>query len=115
MKEKLKINLPHTLEVWEGSDYSGDRSVAGDERERILIGSEVKPVKIAEKKEPFEGNGTFEDRTWYLIVQNKKPIIVEQKIEYETYGYDIKQEHWEWVAYELPAAIKRENLVINEE
>jgi len=110
MKQKLKINLPHQLEVWEGTDFSGDSSVAGDERERILIGSEIKPIKIGEYKEQYTGNGIFSEKQWFLIIQKGKPMLIEQVITYHTYGYNIQEEEWTWEAYELPK-VKRENLI----
>jgi len=109
LKEKraqIKYNPPYSLEVWEGVDYSGDKSVAGDEREQIFIGSEIEPVEIGVYEEDYVGNGNFSKCTYYLIVQDSKPLLVEQWATYHTYGYNIEREEWEFKVYELPVAEK---------
>mgnify|MGYP000542393108 CR=1 FL=1 len=103
-KAQIKYNLPYSLEVWWGTDYSGDRSVAGDERERVLIGSEIEPIEIGVFEEDYIGNGSFSKCFYYLIQQDGKILLVEQWVEYHTYGYSIQQEDWEFKVYELPVA-----------
>ena len=103
-REKVKTNLPYALEVWEGTDFSGDNSVAGDERERVLIGSEIKPVCIGKYKEKYTGNGTFSECEYSLVQQDGKILLVEQWVEYHTYGYSIQREDWDYKVYEIPVA-----------
>ena len=106
MKERksIKKNLPYTLTVWEGTDYSGDNSVAGDERERILIGSEIDPILLGKYEEDFTGNGSFSICEYYLIQQKGQILLVEQWATFYVHSYNTEREDWEFKVYELPVA-----------
>jgi len=110
----VEMNYPFSLKAVAGEDLSGDSSVAGDETVEQFIGSEIEPVKIAEYKEPYVGNGSFSSEDYYLVVQKGKAILVKTTAVTHTYGYRTQRVEYSWEAIGLPK-IPKERLVIHEE
>lgn len=109
---KIKKNLPYSLKIYEGIDLSGDNSVAGDETEVILIGSEIKPVEIARIEDPEDGNGSSESNRFHIIVQSGVPyLVIEKQVSY-SYGYKVQKTECKYEVKELEN-IKKEMLTIN--
>ena len=85
--EKIRKNLPYSLEVWQDNRKS-------------LVGSDIEPAKLTSWDEnilSWDGSNVIDILThsFWLVRQDGKPIVIEQII-----GNSAQDESWE--AYELP-------------
>jgi len=74
--EKIIINMPHSLSVYDGH-YADSGNMSQECPKEALLGSEIEPVKIGEISEGDFENGTGIEKFWFVIVQHGSPLLVE--------------------------------------
>jgi len=92
MSGKVKQNFQYSLEVLEGSEYSGNRKNTANQK---FIGSEIKPIKLFTSVSDDEWTET--ENIGYLISQdNQYFIMIVVTIETDSNG-----RHNSWEGYKL--------------